>query len=62
VEDDAYCVPHTGADAAHAVAEIHGVIALGSLLWPVMHCEGHGITLLKRYDLHAALHAWRLFS
>jgi len=62
VEDDADCVPHARADTAHTVAEIHPVIALGSLYWPVMDREGHTITLAKRDDLRAALHAWPLFS
>jgi hypothetical protein len=57
VEYDADCVPHAAADAAHAVAEVHAVVALRALHRPVMHSEGHSITLPKRHDLDATLHA-----
>ena len=62
VEDDPDGVPHAGADAAHAVAEVHAVVALRALHWPVMDGEGHCITLPKRHDLGAALHARPLFG
>ena len=62
VEDDPDCVPHAGADAADTVAEVHAIVALRALYWPVMNGEGHGITLPKRYDLSAALHARPLFG
>jgi hypothetical protein len=57
VEDDPDGVPHTRADAAHAVAQVHPVVALRSLHWPVMDCKGHGIALTKWHDFGAALHA-----
>ena len=56
MKDNTDCVAHAGADATHAVAEVHAVISLRALHWPVMDCEGHSITLLQRYDLSAALH------
>jgi hypothetical protein len=62
VEDDAEGVPHAGADAAHTVAEVDAIIALGPLYRPVMDREGHRIALQKWYDLRAALHAWPLFG
>ena len=62
VEDNPHGVPHTGADAAHAVAEVHAVIALRSLHGPVMDCEGHSIPLPKGHDFDAALHARPLFG
>ena len=57
VEDDADRVPHAEADAANTVAEVHAVVALRALHGPVMHCEGHRITLPKRYDLDEKLRA-----
>ena len=57
VEDDPDGVPHARADAAHTMAEVHAVVALRALHWPVMDGEGHRITLPKRDDLSAALHA-----
>ena len=62
VEDNPDGVPHAGAEAAHAVAEVHAVVALRSLHWPVMDCEGHSITLPKWHDLSTALHARPLFG
>jgi hypothetical protein len=62
MEDNPDGVPHTGADTAHTVAEVHAVIALRSLHRPVMDCEGHSITLTKWHDLGAALHARPLLS
>ena len=62
VKDNTDCVPHAGADAAHAVTKVHAVISLRALHWPVMDCEGHSITLPQRYDVSAALHARPLFG
>ena len=62
VEDNPHGVPHTGADAAHAVTEVHAVIALRSMHGPVMDCEGHSISLPKGHDFDAALHARPLFG
>ena len=62
MEDNPDGVPHAGADAAHAVAEVHAVIALRSLHWPVMDCKGHSITLPQWHDLGTALHARPLFG
>ena len=61
VEDNPNAVPHAGADAAHTVTEIDTINALRSLHWTVMDGEGHRITLAKRNDLGAALHARTLF-
>src|SRR5262245_65774848 len=62
VEDDPDGVTHAGADAAHTVTEVHAIVALRTLHWPVVHREGHRITLSKRHDLGAALHARPLFG
>jgi hypothetical protein len=43
VEDNPDGVPHAGAHAAHAVAEIHAIVAPRSFYWTVMDCEGHSI-------------------
>jgi hypothetical protein len=53
VEDDSDGMPHAGAHAADAVAEVHAVIALRALYRPVMDREGHRIALPKRDDLGA---------
>jgi hypothetical protein len=50
VENDSDGVPHAGADSAHAVAEVHAVVSLRSLHWPVMDGERHGIALPQRHD------------
>jgi hypothetical protein len=47
VEDDPDGVPRAGADAADTVTEIHTVVALRTLDWTIMNCEGHSITLPK---------------
>ena len=44
------------------MAEVHAIVALRALNWPVMDGEGHSITLQKWYDLGAALHARPLFG
>ena len=62
VKDDPGRVPHAGAEAAHTMAEVHAIVALRALNWPVMDGEGHSITLQKWYDLDAALHARPLFG
>ena len=62
VEDEPEGMPHTGTDAAYPMAEVHTVAALRALHRPVMDREGYGITLPKRHDLDAALHAGPLFS
>jgi hypothetical protein len=61
VEDNPDGVAHAGADAAHPMAEIHAVIALRTLHRPIVDSEGHGISLPKRHDLDATLHARPLF-
>ena len=62
VEDDPDGVPHAGSDTAYTVSEVHAVFALRALHWPMMDCEGHSITLQKRYDLGAALHTRTLLG
>src|SRR5262245_39529772 len=57
VEDESDGVPHPGTEAAHTVAEVHAIAALRPLHWPVVDGKGYGITLPKRHDLGAALHA-----
>ena len=56
VKNDAYRMPHTGANAAHAVAQVHAVVALRSLYRAVMDGKGYGIALPKRHDFSTALH------
>ena len=62
VENDSDGVPHAGTDPAHAVAEVHPVVAVGPPHRPVMDCERRSIASLKRHDLGAALHARPLFG
>jgi hypothetical protein len=45
VEDDAYGVPQTAADAADAMPEIDAIVAFRALDRPVAHGEDHRITL-----------------
>jgi hypothetical protein len=46
-----------GSDPADAVAQIDPVRAFGALRRPVMNRKQHGVALLERHDLGAALHA-----
>jgi hypothetical protein len=62
VEDDAYGVPQTAADAADAMPEIDAIIAFRALDRPVVHSEGHRVTLTQRHDLGPALHARALLG
>jgi hypothetical protein len=62
VEDDSERVSHAGADAADAVTEVHTVVALRPTHGPVVNGERYGVTLPKRYDLHATLHPRPLFG
>src|SRR3984957_2941082 len=62
VKDDADGMTHSGAQAADAVPEVHAVIALRPSHRSVMNREGHRITLSKRDDLGATLHARPLFG
>jgi hypothetical protein len=62
VEDDAYGVPQTAADAADAMPEIDAIVAFRTLDRPVVHGEGHRIALSQRYHLGPALHAWPLLG
>ena len=59
---DAHCVTHAGAQAADAVPEVDAVVALRASHRPVVNREGDRITLSKRNDLGAALHARPLFG
>jgi hypothetical protein len=54
-------VTHAGAQAADAVPEVDAVVALRASHRLVVNREGDRITLSKRNDLGAALHA-RLFG
>ena len=56
MKDNADGVPHAGSQAAHTVAEIHAIVALRTLHWPVVNCKGHSIPLSKWHDLDPALH------
>jgi hypothetical protein len=62
VEDDAYGVPQTAADAADAMPEIDAIVAFRALDRPVVHGEGHRIALPQGYHLGPALHAWPLLG
>ena len=57
MEDDAYGVPQTAADAADAMPEIDAIVAFRTLDRPVVHSEGHRVALPQRHDLGPALHA-----
>ena len=57
MEDDPDGMPHAGANAAHTVTKIDAIITLRALDGAVMNCECHSITLPKRHDFGAALHA-----
>ena len=57
MKDNTHCVPHAGADAAYAVAQVHAVVALRSLYRAVMDSKRYGIALPKWHDFSAALHA-----
>ncbi len=50
------CSP-PGPHAAHTVTQIHAVLTSRAMHWPMMDREDNRITLRKRYDFDARLHA-----
>src|ERR1700731_1884384 len=62
VKDDAHGMTHAGTQAADAVPEVDAVIALRTSHRSVVNREGDRITLSKRDDLGATLHARPLFG
>jgi|HubBroStandDraft_6_1064221.scaffolds.fasta_scaffold612692_1 hypothetical protein len=51
VKDDPDGMPHAGSNAAHAVAEIHAIVALRPLYRAVVDSEGNGISLGSKLAL-----------
>ena len=51
MKDDAYRVAHTASNAADAMPEIDAVCASRTLNGPMVHGEGHSITLPQRHYL-----------
>src|ERR1044072_9862155 len=62
VEDDADRVPLARSDAADSMPQVDPVVTPRTSDRPMMHGENHGVTLTKRHDLRARLHAWPLLG
>src|SRR5205823_7852328 len=57
VKDYAERVAPSGSHPAHAVPVIHAICAAAAAHRPMMHGEDDGVSLAKRHDLRARLHA-----
>jgi hypothetical protein len=62
VEDYAESVTTAGAQATHAVTEVHAVDTLLSLHWTMINSEDYAVALSQRYDDWARLHARSLLG
>ena len=61
VKDDAQGMAMAVAQLANTVAQGDAVVAARSLVWSLINRKRHGITLRKRHDSGAGLHAGALF-
>jgi len=57
MKDNAQSVTSSGAQTADAVPQIDAINPTRPLHRTVVHGKGHGVTLVKRDDLRARLHA-----